>query len=104
MNEQTVAVLLEVEEERTRQNEKWGEQNHDHGQWLFIFMEELGEVCKAETEAMAAANVAAWESVTLQRKQYRRELVQSAAVLVAMIESYDRNAGATPEGDVRTSR
>ena len=70
-------VLNEVAEERERQDAKWGEQNHDPAIWLAILAEEFGEIGKEVLEPEPTDN-------------YRRELVQLAAVAVAAIESFDR--------------
>lgn len=40
-------ILVEVAEERTRQNLKWGPQHHDVPMWLAILMEEVGEASQA---------------------------------------------------------
>jgi NTP pyrophosphatase (non-canonical NTP hydrolase) len=71
----TTEVLEEVARERSRQDERWGEQNHEPLRWLAILVEEVGEVGKA----------------ILDRQGLRDELVQVAAVAVAAIESLDRN-------------
>ena len=75
-------VFAEIREERTKQDAKWGEQNHAPADWLMILGEEVGEVNKAALEAK-------FGSSTL--REYREELVQVAAVTVAMIECFDRN-------------
>lgn len=75
-------ILHEVSLERDNQNAKWGEQNHKPALWLMILGEEVGEVNKAALESLFGGK-------TLQ--EYREELVQVAAVAVAMIECYDRN-------------
>jgi len=95
----TVAVLREINLERRRQDAKWGEQNHpdgtggpgrDHdadvarkecqrqfaegtGTWLDILDEEIAEAYAEKDPA-----------------KLRAELIQSAAVIVAWIESIDR--------------
>lgn len=109
-------ILEEIQKERARQDEKWGEQNHPildqvllnragsctaqrmcdeyeipseprakqlceanfrkgTGTWFHILVEEISEAvsCLHDTEAM------------------RKELIQTAAVVVAMIDSLDRN-------------
>jgi len=63
--------------ERNKQDIKWGEQNHDIYKWLAILGEEVGEVNKAALED--------------QYDEVIDELIQIAAVSVAMIESLDRN-------------
>ena len=62
--------------EREKQDNKWGEQNHDIYKWLAILGEEVGE-----------ANQAALEG---EKKKLIDELVQVGAVAVAMIESIER--------------
>jgi hypothetical protein len=39
-------VLALVRAERKRQDEKWGPQHHDKLTWLFILMEEVGELAE----------------------------------------------------------
>jgi NTP pyrophosphatase (non-canonical NTP hydrolase) len=43
----TIRVINGVIDERNRQNEIWGIQRHDHGKWLKILIEEVGEVAQA---------------------------------------------------------
>jgi len=74
--EKIVRVLWEVKEERWNQNARWGEQNHGPFAWLVILMEEVGEASAAALEGDG--------------QQFRKELVQAAAVVVAIIESFDR--------------
>ena len=77
-----VSVLSEVEKERYRQEEKWGEQNHPADHYYCILGEEFGEVGKAICETpVGKATIA----------DVRAELIQVAAVAVAMVESIDRN-------------
>ena len=63
--------------ERKKQDDKWGEQNHSVYKWLAILGEEVGE-----------ANKAALES---NEPELIDELIQISAVSVAMIESIYRN-------------
>lgn len=76
----TSAVLTEVAVERIRQTKLWGEQNHSAWGWAPILGEEVGEVSKAMNENDSP--------------NYREELIQVAAVAVAMVESYDRHGAA----------
>ena len=78
-------VLKDILAERHRQEEKWGVQNHTQMIWLAILAEEFGEAAKEINE---------WHFrpiLDCQRERLRMELVQTAAVAVAMIESFDRN-------------
>ena len=73
-------ILEEVACERSRQDEMWGEQNHNPEYWLSVLGEEFGEVCKAICENPGKVI----------NPQYRMELIHTAAVAVSMIECYDR--------------
>lgn len=101
-------VLNEVGAERLRQDAKWGPQNHAPLFWLAILGEEFGEVSKEVVEAASANQKYAAQAsqdpdenawLATQRRaadklwlgSARAELVQLAAVAVAMIESLDRN-------------
>ena len=70
-------IYDEIKAERKRQNEKWGEQNHHPLYWLNILMEEVGETSQA--------------ALQLRHEDYRREMLQCAAVAIAALESYDRD-------------
>jgi hypothetical protein len=85
----TIGILYEVEAERNRQNEKWGEQNHRVVEWLSILGEEVGEANKHGLQAHFAKIHKMNRESELQN--YRKELIQIAAVAVAMAESVDRN-------------
>jgi hypothetical protein len=74
-------ALSNILYERKRQDEKWGEQNHQPMEWLMILGEEVGEANKAALEA----NFGGKEII-----KYRDELVHVAAVALAAIESFDR--------------
>lgn len=69
-------IVNEIKEERQRQDNKWGEQNHFAYKWLAILSEEVGEAAKAALEEKPL--------------EYREELIQVAAVAVAAIESLHR--------------
>tara|TARA_B100001741_G_scaffold279762_1_gene252566 strand:+ start:537 stop:770 length:234 start_codon:yes stop_codon:yes gene_type:complete len=75
MNKDKIVKFIMAE--RARQDEKWGEQNHDIYKWLAILGEEVGE-----------ANKAALEN---DYSELMQELIQIGAVTVAMIESLERN-------------
>jgi hypothetical protein len=101
--------------ERRRQEQKWGEQNHDFAWYQLILMEELGEANKEALEAEALADkcnklqlstgtteagepneaLKEWRRLSELRsghlKHFRVELVQTLAVLHAIVECGDRN-------------
>lgn len=77
-------ALLDVSQERTKQNVKWGEQNHDDLMWTAILGEEVGESCQEVlTQIWGKQNGGGHGNL-------REELVQVAAVAVAWIEAIDR--------------
>src|SRR5258708_7106276 len=82
-------VLRDVVAERLQQEVKWGPQNHKQMIWLGILAEEFGEAAKNINELHFRISVDQPEKYL--RNEVRKELVQMAAVAVAMIESLDRN-------------
>ena len=81
-------IFCEIQEERERQNEKWGIQNHHPMEWFAILSEETGAVAKEIVELTFSEN----EDVIKKRlENYRTELIQVSAVAVQMIECLDRN-------------
>ena len=83
------SVLTEIRLERTKQEEKWGEQNHHPDKWMVILMEEVGEASAECREAHPFKNPITEEEYILRLLNYRKELIQVAAVAVAAIESLD---------------
>ena len=77
----TSCVLADVRTERERQDEKWGEQNHDPFVYLTVLMEEVGEAAKDALQTRYGGS---------DLTKLRTELVQCAAVAVAAIECLDR--------------
>lgn len=81
------SIFEEIKRERLAQDAKWGEQNHKPIEWVAILTEEVGEVSK---EALENHFKKYYRDVD-QLANYRKELIQVAAVAVAMIESLERN-------------
>jgi hypothetical protein len=85
----TATVLNDVMDERDRQDAKWGQQDHEPARYLMILGEEYGEACEAGCRLTFGG-----DGDTVSRAvavaDLRMELVQVAAVAVAMIESIDR--------------
>lgn len=94
-------IIQDITQERARQDAKFGEQNHPPQDWLAILLEEVGEFARAHMEVYyiqplpegaSAEAAASWRAdVDAKRRHVREELVQVAAVAVAMLESCDRN-------------
>ncbi len=76
-------AIAAVVEERQRQHNKWGVQNHEPGDWMLILMEEVGEFSQAVLDARSGDPAV--------RANIRTELVQFIAVGMAMLETCDRN-------------
>ena len=74
-----IAVADDVLEERTRQNIKWGKQNHPYTVWLAILMEEVGEVAQAMQEGSVHHKKS-------DAGNLYTELIQVAAVATAIAE------------------
>lgn len=88
-------ALSSVIDERKRQDEKWGIQDHDPTVWVGILGEEFGEFCQAVNET--------WFDNGPEAKQkggyenMRAEAVQIAAVAVQIVECLDRRHGGEQE-------
>lgn len=86
------SVYHDIADERSAQDVKWGEQNHSPPVWLTILGEEYGEACE-QTLSMVF-----YPSNLEAASNYRRELIQIAAVAIAAIESLDRQAVRLADG------
>ena len=80
MNDRT---LRDINGERGRQDGLWGEQKHSPTNWLVILGEEYGEACKAAVKVF-------FDYSNEDYSEYREELIHTAAVAIAAIESLDR--------------
>jgi hypothetical protein len=94
-----VNVLADVADERTRQDDRWGEQNHPDGTGAPEFGE-LADRAKQQYEDAARDGSVTWTNVLLEEvaeafaesdpARLREELIQVAAVAVAWAECIDR--------------
>lgn len=78
-------AMIDVLKERTRQDSKWGTQNHNPFAWLAILMEEVGEVSECMLDCRFGKRDGAVEA------HMREEAVQVAAVAMAIVECLDRS-------------
>ena len=67
--------------ERARQDQKFGEQNHDPFTYVTVLMEEVGEFAQAALQARFGGPAA---------ERLRDEAVHTAAVALAIVECLDR--------------
>lgn len=76
------AVLME----RTRQDAKWGEQNHQIQYWTGILGEEYGELCEAINETVFdnGSDKGGYDNM-------RTEAIHVAAVAIGFLECLERN-------------
>ena len=87
MNKHTntrIAALQLVDNERNRQDAKWGEQNHAPERWVGILGEEYGEYCQAVNETVFDNGPKA--RLKGGTENMIRELTHVAAVAVGAIE------------------
>ncbi len=76
-----------INAERTRQDKKWGVQDHDGPTWLAILGEEVGELCQCALHAKFGGS---------KSDKVLEEAVQVAAVAKAIVECLLRNNGQFP--------
>ena len=81
--------MAEIKEERKRQDKKWGVQDHYPLEWCAILAEEVGEVNKAAFKGhLRVSHCSIFQTKCFD--DYRKELIQVAAVAVAAVECIDR--------------
>ena len=88
----TEVVMALVAKERHKQNEKWGEQNHNPIEWAAIIGEEFGEMSREAVDIHFRNPVKGRISEVdnfdrVQRVEaYQKELIQLAAVTIQAVE------------------
>jgi NTP pyrophosphatase (non-canonical NTP hydrolase) len=85
-------AVEDVLAERRRQEEKWGEQNHDPFTYLTILVEEVGELAQAALHAKFGGHAAT---------KLREEAIHVAAVALAIVECLDRGTWRWPTDEPR---
>lgn len=92
-----VRMLLE---ERVRQDAKWGEQNHGPSDWILILQEEIGEFAQRALQRkfgghsmhhLVACSACGDMDGCHVPANLKCELIQAAAVALAMLECCERN-------------
>lgn len=89
LNAQLSAMNLVIQE-RDRQDAKWGPQGHAPERYLTILTEEVGEVAQAILHDIYGGKA---------KGTYKTEIIQVAAVALAMIELLERQEDADHEQD-----
>jgi NTP pyrophosphatase (non-canonical NTP hydrolase) len=77
-------ALESVLVERMKQDDHWGEQNHNPYIYLAILLEELGELAQSVLQTQFGGHAGGWHNV-------RKEAVHTAAVALALLECLDRD-------------
>lgn len=77
-------IIDDVIDERERQDEKWGEQNHFTERWATIIGEEYGEMCEAINEFRFNPTLETEEDIYT-------ETIQTMASCMAMLECMERS-------------
>lgn len=80
-------LLEAIKQERNRQDEKWGEQNHYPQIWVGILGEEYGEFCEAVIETVllgAHPEKGGYANM-------KKEAIHVAAVALGFLECLERN-------------
>lgn len=80
-------VVQSIGSERARQDDRWGEQDHSYPDWRVILGKELGDSDHIWRDTYYSGRVGLRDSAG---PSFRESLVESAAVLCAMIECGDR--------------
>jgi NTP pyrophosphatase (non-canonical NTP hydrolase) len=80
-------IANEISTERDRQDNLWGEQNHFLPLFYTILLEEVGEVARG----ILKYTFDPIENRNNHMTETRKELIEVAAVAIAMIENIDRN-------------
>lgn len=93
-------IFDQIRKEKAKQNQRWGEQNHNPVEWIAILTEEVGEAARMAVDLHFKNPVLSLagdlkspnsENQHYRMEEYRKELIQSAAVIVQAIECLDRN-------------
>lgn len=80
-------VVADLLDERTRQDAKWGEQNHDDFIWGAILSEEVGEAAQASLQHYFSN-----DGPDVSADRVAEEVTQCAAVAVGWRSAIDRHA------------
>jgi hypothetical protein len=98
-----LSVLAEVHQERSRQDAKWGEQNHPDGTGITPSISRYeADVARSECDTAFAEGRGTYKHILLEevyealaesdKAKLRTELIQVAAVATAWVEKLDREA------------
>ena len=96
---ETVRATRMILQERKRQDDKWGQQDHDLGVWMEILTEELGEMSKENLALRFADPDMHDELKKVIRADRLKEAVHAAAVMHAIVEYLVRQEDRIDRGE-----
>jgi hypothetical protein len=100
----TFDVLGEIEAERERQDKKWGpDRDHSVPEWMLILGEEYGEACQAATDYHFCNEATKPGIKRNELVRLRTELIQTAAVAAAIVQSIDNHIMPGCEAAIETA-
>lgn len=95
-----MTVLQEIQEERARQDAKWGEQNHPDGTGISPWDQQSADFARLRCQSNFNLNRGTWRDVLSEEvaeayaesdpARLREELIQVAAVATQWVEAIDR--------------
>jgi hypothetical protein len=95
-------ALMQVDDERIRQDQRWGEQNHADGTGA-AYDVEMRDAKRAQCDDAFLTGLGTWRHILEEEvaeafaeeepENLRAELIQVAAVAVAWVEAIDRRTG-----------
>lgn len=91
-------ATYDILQERKRQDNKWGEQNHDPYTYLAILIEEVGEFAQAALHLKFGGDADKNKAAEM-----RKEAVHVAAVALAIVECLDRGKWTWMDSTDKTS-
>lgn len=100
-------VMAGILNERLRQDDKWGGPEHDDGHvprdWAAFIIDALGQAMNADTVGLIPPT---GDQRFDKAHEYRRRMIQVAALAVAAVESFDRKTmnRFVPEEDKKSAR
>jgi len=104
----TDTVLVDIYDERSRQDEKWGEQNHPDGTNDGAQDIERADAARIRADLAARGGTLTWRHILDEEVQeafaevhparLRAELIQVAAVATAWVEHIDRRGARSGTG------
>ena len=88
-----IDILNDIMDDRVKQDEGWGVNRDNSESWILILAEEIEQVTRPVLEDRFPCGL------NISLVEYRKKLIQIAAIAIAVIESFDRNEGREGKGE-----